>query len=87
MHPIYPIISGGLLTFALVRICPRPLPPPCPKISWKHILATIFGLGGGIIYFVFVGFKTFTEGIHFFNAHIAAIALGCAVYVIFCPYE
>jgi hypothetical protein len=86
MSPYYSIIMAGILAFAIVRICPERR-PPCPRISWKHLLAILGGLIGAAIYFGFVGFKPFTEGIHFLNSQVAGVALGCAIYGIFCPLE
>lgn len=91
MHVIYAIISAGLLTFFVVRIFPRPIPPdpPCPRWSWKDILAFIFAIIGAIIYFQIakLGFGAFTGEIHFINAHIAGLALGGAIRSGFCPLK
>ena len=86
MHQAFPIICVGFLTFAIVRILPKPQ-PPCPRINWKHILAFLFAIIGALIYFLVIGFKTPVDGGHFLNSQIAGFALGGAIYGIFCPYN
>jgi hypothetical protein len=96
MHAIFAMISAGLLTFAFVRICPNPRPPsppvppppPCPKHNLKDILAFFFAVIGVIIYFQIckIGFGTFTEPVHFINAHITGLAIGAGIRSIWCPY-
>jgi hypothetical protein len=86
MHPAYPIICAGFLTFAIVRILPKP-EPPCPRITWKHILAFIFAIIGAVIYVWVIGFKTPIDVGHFLSSQISGFALGATIYGILCPLE
>jgi len=62
--------------------------PPCPKpLQWKRIVAFIFGIIGGLIYYYFMGFKDPFASIDFIASAIFAAALGRFAYLIFCPIK
>jgi hypothetical protein len=90
MNATFTIISAGLLTFAFVRICPpRPEPPPpCPKHNLKDFAAFVFAVIAAIIYFQIckIGFGSFSEPVHFINAHIAGLGIGAGLRAIWCPF-
>jgi hypothetical protein len=64
----------------------EPEPPcPTPPLYWKRIVAFVFGIIGGWIYYNFMGFKDPFTSIDFIASAVCAAALGRFIYLMFCP--
>ena len=62
--------------------------PPCPRpLQWKRVVAFIFGIIGGWVYYNFMGFKDPFTSVDFIASAIFAAALGRFIYLCICPIK